>query len=97
MAVVLGYLAIKIIGKTPMGRAMILDSTVAAGNSEDLTIQLENGCAGITLTELYPVGKVEVEGKFYDARSSFGKIEKGEKIKVLKKAGFELVVEKDLS
>ena len=97
MAVVLGYLAIKIIGKTPMGRAMILDSTVAAGNSEDLTIQVENGCAGITLTELYPVGKVEVEGKFYDARSSFGKIEKGEKIKVLKKAGFELVVEKDLS
>ena len=64
MAVVLGYLAIKIIGKTPMGKSLILDSTVAAGNSEDLTIQVENGCLGITLTELYPVGKVEVEGKF---------------------------------
>ena len=56
-----------------------------------------DGCLGVTLTELYPVGKVEVEGKSYDARSSFGKIEKGEKIKVLKKAGFELVVKKELS
>ena len=47
--------------------------------------------SGNNLTE-HPVGKVEVEGKSYDARSNFGKIEKGEKVKVLKKAGFELVV-----
>ena len=80
-----------------MGKAMILDSTVAHSNSEGIGAQVQNGCLGITLTELYPVGKVEIDGKSYDARSSFGKIEKGEKIKVLKKAGFELVVEKDFS
>jgi len=97
MAVVLGYLVIKIMGKTPMGKAMILDSTVANSNSEGIGAQVQNGCLGITLTELYPVGKVEIDAKSYDARSSFGKIEKGEKIKVLKKAGFELVVEKDFS
>jgi membrane-bound serine protease (ClpP class) len=97
MAVVLGYLAIKIMGKTPMGKAMILDSTVVTPNSESLSAQVQNGCLGITLTELYPVGKVEVEGKSYDARSNFGKIEKGEKVKVLKKTGFELVVEKEFS
>ena len=62
-----------------------------------LSFQVQDGCFGITLTELYPVGKVEVEGKSYDARSNFGKIEKGEKVKVLKKAGFELVVEKEFS
>ena len=84
-------------GKTPMGKAMILDSTVANSNSEGIGAQVQNGCLGITLTELYPVGKVEIDGKSYDARSSFGKIEKGEKIKVLKKAGFELVVEKEFS
>ena len=97
MAVVLGYLAIKIMGKTPMGKAMILDSTVVTPNSEGLSAQVQDGCLGITLTELYPVGKVEVEGNSYDARSNFGKIEKGEKVKVLKKAGFELVVEKEFS
>ena len=42
---------------------------------------------GITLTELYPVGKVEVEGKSYDARSNFGKIEKVKKSKCLRKRG----------
>jgi membrane-bound serine protease (ClpP class) len=97
MAVVLGYLAIKIMGKTPMGKAMILDSTVVTPNCESLSAQVQDGCLGITLTELYPVGKVEVEGKSYDARSNFGKIEKGEKVKVLKKTGFELVVEKEFS
>ena len=97
MAFVLGYLAIKIIGKTPMGKSMILDSTIPAPNIKDAIVQIRDGCSGITLTELYPVGKVEIEGRSYDARSNFGKIEKGEKIKVLKKAGFELVVEKDFS
>ncbi|NDH17056.1 MAG: hypothetical protein EBY48_08290, partial [Opitutae bacterium] len=87
----------KIMGKTPMGKAMILDSTVVTPNSEGLSVQVQDGCLGITLTELYPVGKVEVKGKSYDARSNFGKIEKGEKVKVLKKAGFELVVEKEFS
>jgi len=80
-----------------MGKAMILDSTVVTPNTEGLGTQVRAGCFGITLTELYPVGKVEIDAKSYDARSSFGKIEKGEKIKVLKKAGFELVVEKDFS
>ena len=97
MSVVLGYLAIKIIGKTPIGKSMILGSTVAAIDPEDSDLKIWDGCTGVTLTELYPVGKVEIEGKSYDARSSFGKIEKGEKIKVLKKAGFELVVKKELS
>ena len=97
MSVVLGYLAIKIIGKTPIGKSMILGSTVAAIDPEDSDLKIWDGCTGVTLTELYPVGKVEIEGKSYDARSSFGKIEKGEKIKVLKQAGFELVVKKELS
>jgi membrane-bound ClpP family serine protease len=76
---------------------MILVSTVVTPNCESSSAQVHDGCLGITLTELYPVGKVEVEGKSYDARSNFGKIEKGEKVKVLKKTGFELVVEKEFS
>ena len=81
-----------------MGKSMILDSTIPASNNK--SIHCSNpviGCLGITLTELYPVGQVEIEGRSYDAKASLGKIEKGENIKVLKKAGFELVVEKDLS
>ena len=48
MAVVLGYLAIKIMGKTPMGKAMILDSTVVTPNIEGLSAQVQDGCLGIT-------------------------------------------------
>lgn len=96
LAFVLGYLAIKIIGKTPMGKSMILETTVGDTNTNDFILETDIDQTGIALTELYPVGKIEINGKMYEARSSFGKIEKGERVKVLKNSGFELLVEKEI-
>jgi membrane-bound serine protease (ClpP class) len=50
------------------------------------------GKQGKSISELYPGGQIEIDGVRYDARSSLGKIAKGEKIEVVKKSEFELVV-----
>ena len=98
LAFVLGYIVIKIMGKTPMGQAMILEASIGGQDPSAAKGKSGNvGDFGITVTELYPVGRVEIQGKLYDARSNIGKIEKGEKIKVIKKEGFELLVEREQS
>lgn len=97
LAFILGYLALKLLGMTPMGKSMILETTIKGTNSDNFPFKTEIDQSGVALTELYPVGKVEINGKIYEARSNMGKIEKGEKVIVLKKSGFELLVEKKFS
>ncbi len=97
MAIVLGYVAIKIMGKTPMGKSMILKTTIGENKNRIFHEQIYVGKTGVTLTELYPVGKVEIDGKTYEARAQAGKIQKGEKIKVLQKTDFELSVDREIS
>lgn len=95
MAFGLGFLAMKIIAKTPIAKSMILQTSSGGNFSNDWNVDINQ--SGVTLTELYPVGKVEINGKTYEARSSIGKIEKGETVKVIKKSGYELLVEKEAS
>ena len=87
--------AMKIIAKTPIAKSMILQTSSGGNFSNDWNVDINQ--SGVTLTELYPVGKVEINGKTYEARSSIGKIEKGETVKVIKKSGYELLVEKEAS
>ena len=93
LAFILGYLAIKIIGKTPMGKSMLLETSVGNLKSNQPSELFEPNKIGVTVSELYPVGKVQIDGKTYEARSVIGKIEKGQRIRVLKHSGYELVVE----
>ena len=93
LAFILGYLAIKIIGKTPMGKSMLLETSVGNLKSNQPSEFIEPNKTGVTVSELYPVGKVQIDGKTYEARSVIGKIEKGQRIRVLKHSGYELVVE----
>ena len=52
----------------------------------------------MAITQLYPSGKVEIEGRRYEAQSRSGTIRKGEEIKVVGHRDFNLLVEKsDLS
>ena len=95
LAFVLGYLVVKIIGKTPMGRSMILEKSVGGDASEKASHKVEIGNIAICTTELYPSGKVEQDGTVFDARSLSGKIEKGERVRVVKQTAFELVVERE--
>ena len=93
LAFILGYLAIKIMGKTPMGKSMLLETSVGNLKSNQPSEFFEPNKIGVTVSELYPVGKVQIDGKTYEARSVIGKIEKGQRIRVLKHSGYELVVE----
>jgi len=95
LAFVLGYLAVKIIGKTPMGRSMILEKSVDGAVAHTILGNIRVGSIVICTTELYPSGKVEQDGTVFDARSLSGKIEKGEKVRVVSQNAFELVVERE--
>jgi membrane-bound serine protease (ClpP class) len=93
LAFILGYFAVKIIGKTPMGRSMILEKSVEGEVDASNPNKIEIGSIAICTTELYPSGKVELDGSVFDARSVSGRIEKGEKVSVVSKTAFELLVE----
>jgi membrane-bound serine protease (ClpP class) len=93
-----GLLVSKFLPKTPMWKKLVLSTTLGSDGAlknnlqnQEVTNQLI-GKQGKSISELYPGGQIEIDGVRYDARSSLGKIAKGEKIEVVKKSEFELVV-----
>ena len=93
-----GLLVSKFLPKTSMWKKLILSTTL--GNEGISKENMQNqksssqliGKMGKCISELYPIGQIELDGVRYDARSDMGKIAKGEKIEVIKKSEFELVV-----
>jgi membrane-bound serine protease (ClpP class) len=51
------------------------------------------GSEGTAVTDLYPSGRVEIDGRRYEARSALGPIEHGSRIRVQRTADFGVVVE----
>jgi len=66
------------------------DGFISADLSENKLVGLE----GNAYTVLRPSGKVEIRGEIYDAKSEYGFIEKGMKIKVVRFETGQLYVEK---
>lgn len=62
--------------------------------SIDIHLMELNGKQGIAHTVLRPSGKINIEGKVYDAVSELGMIEKGESIKVTRVETTQVYVEK---
>ena len=101
IAFVLGIIVTLVLPKTPLWQSLVLSTTIG-GNldkkdglkkmSKDLI-----GSRGFTVSELFPTGQIEIEGKKFEARANLGKISKGEKIRVVKSSGFDLVVELDIT
>ena len=87
----------RILPNTTVWNKLILSSTVgdatfnnaAQGESEPVV-----GALGKSVSELYPIGQVELEGRRYEARSSLGKISKGAVIKVTGRDDHGLIVVK---
>jgi membrane-bound ClpP family serine protease len=82
--------ALKIWPSTPMGRKMLGEMSPEQAESERLAAQRERdrflaliGQEGTVLTDLRPVGMVQVAGKRYDALSETGLIRAGGKIRVI--------------
>ena len=78
-------------------RLLVLENA-AGGDSKVIREERESklpkpGSKGIALTPLHPVGRVEIDGKRYEARCSVGSIQRGEAIRVASSSDFDLVVE----
>ncbi|WP_308984914.1 NfeD family protein [Thalassobacterium sedimentorum] len=72
-------------------------ATAAGGNSQNLRAQRESqfppvGSLGVAVTDLFPSGRVEIEGRRYDARSALGSIDCGATVQVQKASAFGLIV-----
>lgn len=82
-----------------MGRRLVLGE--AAGGSGE-AVRAERaahwpaaGSTGTAVTDLFPSGRVEIDGQRYDARAALGPIEHGSRICVKRASDFGLVVEED--
>lgn len=69
-------------------------ATREAGYSSGTDYSFLLGKEGQTITPLRLTGKIEIEGKRYDAVSESGFLESNEKVKVIKVEGYRIVVRK---
>lgn len=81
---------------TFLGRRMVL-ADVAGGSSvarrEEREASLPAvGASGEAITDLFPSGRIEIDGVRYDARSTLSSIERGTRVTVVKSGDFTLIV-----
>ncbi|MGZ0707955.1 NfeD family protein [Coraliomargarita sp. W4R53] len=72
-------------------------ATAAGGDSQTLRAERASrlpqpGAQGIAITDLFPSGRVEIDGRRYEARSALGSIDCGSPIQVQKTGDFSLIV-----
>ena len=78
-------------------RKLVLEDA-AGGRSEvirkERTASLPKpGSVGVAVSDLFPSGRVEIDGQRYNARSALGPIEHGASIRVEAHSDFSLIVE----
>ena len=96
LTICFGFLAAKILPKTSIWQKLILSTSITGSvrnqkESEQVYSEII-GKQGTATTELFPSGQIEVEGNRYDARSTLGKISKGERVEVIRASEFDIVV-----
>lgn len=67
----------------------VLEKQASLSRTEDSMV----GKTGTVTRDLHPVGEVEIEGKRYPARSAHRIIPRGQSVRVVEKAAFNLVVQ----
>ena len=98
IAITLAFLFAKFIPKSLFWDKLILSAKVSASTSpthetETLTPSLPPiGETGTTLTDMFPTGEVEINGKRYEARAAIGILRAGTKIRVVGYQDFSLIV-----
>lgn len=92
------YLSKKLLTSNSFLKTLVLNATQ---NTNEGFIGVENteislvGETGIAVTILRPVGKIEIKGEIYDAKSEIGYINKTEKVKVVRHEAAQLYVIKE--
>jgi membrane-bound serine protease (ClpP class) len=101
ITVVLGFVAARLLPHTPLWGHLVLGATVGGSDpvvtggatSVDTPVELPGvGTEGETVTQLFPTGEVEIDGRRYEAQARSGTIRKGEAIRVAGHRNFNLVV-----
>lgn len=91
------YLTAKVFGarKGPFSRLSLQSTQETSEGFVGVDSSTKNlvGETAIAFTVLRPSGKVSVNGKYYDAVSTFGFIEKGAKVKIVKQEAAQVYVE----
>lgn len=99
-ALIVCFVLSRLLPKTPLWNWMVLSETVGGscvtGEKEARVSErvVVIGSWGETISELYPTGYVIIDEERLEARSKLGKIQRGEKIRVVEKNGLEVIVEK---
>ena len=87
----------RILPKTTIWNGLVLSSSVGNLDSStgiDVNEKLKVGEEGKSISELFPIGQVLINGVRYEARSNLGKIARGTSIKVIRVDDYELIVDK---
>ncbi len=88
----------RMLPKTTLWNKLILSSSVgnlSPDNNSQKDLKPCVGSLGKSVSELYPIGQVEIEGVKYEARSQLGKIIKGTSVRVIGINDYELIVSKN--
>lgn len=94
LIIILVIFELKIISKTKIGKRMFLDQAVEDQSTKVIGTEELIGKDGEAETTLAPSGKVIIEGQEYEAFSEDGLIKKGEKVKIVGRDNFRIVVKK---
>lgn len=91
--VALIFIEFKLLAKTTLGKAFYLQDAVSGHSSPENEESLL-GKSGQALTRLNPSGKVQVDGKSYEAHSQDGYLESGTEVTVVAQNNFKLTIQK---
>ena len=94
------YLISKWMPGTWMERQLVLKDAVGGEHEGAPTPEADRGrpapgARGRAVTDLFPSGHVEIDGRRYDARAVVGMLKHGTPVKVVKAGDFHLLVEED--
>ncbi len=104
VAIVGGVILWRFLPKTPMHKRLVMadtspnPSTVIAGGGSVLGGQSrlpDIGAKGIVVSDMHPLGMVEIDGDRFEAKVNVGTLAKGESIVVTGYGNFHLAVAKD--
>jgi len=97
-ATVTGYYLMRNLPKLPIGRRLALAAPTASNAPPVVDVKLyesiKPGAEGVLESTCRPVGRVRIGGEIFDAMSEGDMIERGERVRVLRRESNTLVVER---
>ena len=92
--VVLGAVAVKLLPRSRFGQGLLLQAQIQARATDAAPAAkvVLTGAVGEAVSDLLPSGKVRIGKARYDAKAEYGSIDRGTRVEVVRRVGFELIV-----